>query len=112
MNANEKGAYGLRISGDAMWPALRHGDVAWFDPAWSLAIDNEVVIYRAGDDQESCIGTLVAYDDVQWTIELLKPKHTETLARAEWPICHMCAGKAAFDAAEARTKAEIVALVA
>lgn len=90
------GAKGIFVSNNAMSPAFRYGDTAWVDPILPPADDHEVVIFgeEVDGEQKIVIATLVTFDEVNWTVETLKPEHRKfELARSEWPTCQRIVGK-------------------
>jgi hypothetical protein len=93
-------AYALFTPNNAMAPAFRYGDIAWIDPMMPYAPDTEAVFYKAGGQAEgsetAILATLVAFDDMYWTIEVLKPEPVQIkLARQDWPSCQRVVGKTA-----------------
>ena len=77
-----------------MAPASRYGDIARIDPMLPQTVDTEVVIYK-GDEAngDAVIGTLIAYDEKEWTVELLKPETKLNFKRSEWQLCHRIVGE-------------------
>lgn len=89
---DEKQAYGLFIAGNSMWPALRHGNIAWIDPLIPPTVENEAVLYQEygiPGDLDAIICWLVSYDENNWTIATFKPEYRERkISRKDYPICH------------------------
>jgi phage repressor protein C with HTH and peptisase S24 domain len=98
--AERERAYALFVSNNAMAPAFRYGDTAWIDPMMPYAPDTEAVLYKAGGAGEAgetaILATLVAFDDLYWTVEILKPEALQIkLKRENWPSCQRVVGKTA-----------------
>jgi transcriptional regulator with XRE-family HTH domain len=98
--AERERGYALFVCNNAMAPAFRYGDTAWIDPMMPYAPDTEAVLYKAGGAGEigetAILATLVAFDDVYWTVQILKPEAVQIkLKRQDWPSCQRVVGKTA-----------------
>ena len=98
--AEREQAYALFVCNNAMAPAFRYGDTAWIDPMMPYAPDTEAVFFKAdgdgADGQVAILGTLIVVDDLNWTIEILKPASQQIkLKRKDWPTSQRVVGKTA-----------------
>lgn len=96
---NVKNAYGIYIVGDSMIPAFEQGDTALVHPHLPPARNRNAVFYHTPpvDEAEAIVKRLLNFDDRDWRLRQWNPPEGEeqdfTVARADWPICHMIVGK-------------------
>lgn len=96
---NVKNAYGIYIVGDSMVPAFEQGDMALVHPHLPPSRNRNAVFYHTPpvDEAEAIVKRLLSFDDRDWRLRQWNPPDGEdqdfTVARADWPICHVIVGK-------------------
>lgn len=94
---NVKGAYGLYIVGESMFPAFDHGDMALIHPHLPFARETNVVLYHVpptGEgDVEAIVKRLHRFNDREWILRQYNPAREFSESRADWTCCHRIVGK-------------------
>ncbi|MFG1465232.1 helix-turn-helix domain-containing protein [Xanthobacter sp. DSM 24535] len=90
-----RGAYGMLVMGDSMFPAYRQGDMALVHPGLPPAREEDVILYdHAPDGQvEAILKNLLSWTEQDWLLRQWQPAKEWRVAKVDWPICHRVVGK-------------------
>lgn len=90
-----RGAYGLVITGETMFPEFRHGDMALIHPGLPKSRGEAHVFYDRKPilDAKAMVKTLVDWSGTELMMEQYNPSRKWTESATKWQVVHVILGR-------------------